>query len=143
MKLARLTVEAIFINSSRIADTYTCSEPQMSSRDGKAYETEISRVYGGPDKPFKCREYQFLPPNAIHDLVGDNLSLRVLVLFGDTNTPNLEYPILKLNRGANNDYNLDITQAQKIVKVIPTLSYNNIVVEYSSSDRTTSSAPEK
>jgi len=147
MRLARLAVDAIFITSPRIAKVYTCppppgipaSHPQYSSDDGKSFQEAISKFFVDLNGArFLCREIRLVPRNVIHQLVGDRPSFAVMAIFSDPRYQSSEYPTLLMMQGANGKYQeLNSSQIQKLSDANPTMTYNNMAVEYSPSEEST------
>jgi hypothetical protein len=142
MRLARLSVDAIFITSPRVAKVYTCppppgmtaSQPQKSTDDGPSFQEQISKIFVDKNGvQFLCREIRLVPRNAIHELVGDQPSFAVMAIFSDPTNKDSEYPTLLLLQGANGNYQLNSLQNQKISNANPTMTYHNMSVEYSPS----------
>jgi hypothetical protein len=147
MKLARLAVDAFFITSPRIAKVYTCpplpgkpaSHPQKSTDDGQSFQEEISKVTINSDGvKFLCREIRLMPRNVIHEMVGDRQGFAVMAIFSDPKNQSTEYPTLLMLPGANGNYQLDSLRYQKVSDANPTLTYNNMTVDYSPSEESPS-----
>lgn len=134
MRLARLAVDAIFITSPRIAKVYTCSQPQKSTEDGESFQAAISKVIEKDGVQFLCREIRLVPRNVIHEMVGDQPTFAVMAIFNDPKRQSTEYPTLLMLSGANGNYQLNSLQYQKLSDANPTMTYNDMAVEYSPSE---------
>jgi hypothetical protein len=138
MRLARLAVDAIFITSPSIDKVYTCAFPPgapQKSTDDKSFQDEISKLTNQQDgTQFLCREIRLKPRNVIHEIIGDHPTFEILAIFNDPKNPITEYPALLLWLGANGNYSLTASQWKKVSAANPTITYNDIAVEYSPSE---------
>jgi len=146
MRLARLSVDGIFIASRSFARVYTCppppgapvTQPQKSTDDGAAFQDAISKVVVDKEGVrFLCREIRLVPRNVIYELVGDHPSFAVMAILDNPNDRTSEYPTLLMLPGANGNYQLDSRQYQKVSDANLTMVYSNVAVEYSPSESST------
>jgi len=135
-RLARLAVDAIFITSPRISDVYTCGPSKKATGDG-GFQEEIAKVLEENGARFLCRDIHLTPRNVIHEMVADHPAFAVQAILDDDNPTrkNLDYPRLVMWRGASGNYNLNSMQDQKVNDANPTMTYQDMVVEYSPSDQ--------
>lgn len=118
-RVARFTVEAIFVNNDSVAGANSCFPPQVSSRDDEAFAAEVSKVHSIEGKEYLCREIQMKPTNVVHKLVGDRQTLRIETVLREKNQPSAGYPTLPKHPIGGN------------ALLPPTLMYKNTVAEYS------------
>jgi hypothetical protein len=134
-RLARLAVDAIFITSPRISEVYTCGPSKKATGDS-GFQEEIAKALEENGARFLCRDIHLSPRNVIHEMVADHPAFAVQAILDDDNPPrkNLDYPRLVMWRGASGNYNLNSMQDQKVDDANPTMTYQDMVVEYSPSD---------
>ena len=143
VRLARLSVSAVFLTDRKIKETRWCGGGDPLSPSVFAAKTH-DNPEGRIDRPPKdklghefCLEYEIAPKNIIEKWIGNRPVLRVFMILDDPLDPGNEYPQIDYTYNAANGFDKPDTgqrESRKIEEANPTAAYLDVSAEYAPAD---------